>query len=244
VSLVELHHVTKRYATAHGPIAVLDGLDLTVERGEVLGLIGPNGGGKSTTLLLMAGLIRPDAGDVRVDGAPAHRVALDRSGTVGLITAVPGLYPLLSGWENLFFFGSLYGLPPEETRRRVHDLARDLGILDRLSARTATFSSGMQQKVSLLRALLMDPALLLLDEPTSNLDPFAARTILEAARAHADRGRAVVWVTHDLTAAEAVCDRAVLVRQRVLHTERFDGPRALATEGRLAAAWRAAGVAP
>lgn len=232
--VVEVRGVHK----AFGGRAVLDGIELDVLPGEVLGLIGPNGGGKSTLLLAIAGLIRPDAGSVTLGGVAAHRAALEKSGTVGLITAVPGLYPLLSGWENLEFFGALYGLGAAETRRRVGGLADELGIRAHLDVRAAACSSGMQQKVSLLRALLMDPAVLLLDEPTSNLDPLAAHTIYRTARALADRGRAVVWVTHDLVAAEQICDRAALVRGKVHATVPFSAPHAEPPTGRLLDLWR------
>ncbi|HMV65618.1 MAG TPA: ABC transporter ATP-binding protein [Myxococcota bacterium] len=235
-AVVEVRGVHKGF----GGRAVLDGVDLDVLPGEVLGLIGPNGGGKSTLLLAIAGLIRPDRGVVTLGGVPAHRVAIERSGTVGLITAVPGLYPLLSGWENLEFFGALYGLGAAATRARVGDLAEELGVRSLLDVRAAACSSGMQQKVSLLRALLMDPSVLLLDEPTSNLDPLAAHTIYRAARAIADRGRSVVWVTHDLAAAEQICDRVALVRGHVHATLRFDGPRAEPAPGRLIDVWRGA----
>jgi ABC-2 type transport system ATP-binding protein len=237
---LSLRDVCKRYGTR----AVLDGASLDVSPGEVVGLIGPNGGGKSTLLLVMAGLVRPDSGTASLDGTPAHRVALDHSGSVGLITATPGLYPLLTGWENLLVFGALYGLDAAETRRRVAPLAERLAIGELLDQRVAAGSSGMQQKISLLRALLMDPAALLLDEPTSNLDPFAASAIHETARAHADRGRAVVWVTHDLPAAEAVCDRVALVRQRIHHVEAFTGPRTAPAAGLLMQRWRTALGAP
>ncbi len=217
---------------------VLEGVDLRVQRGEVLGLLGPNGGGKSTLLLAMAGLIRPDSGQVLVDGTPAHQLARKAAGTIGLITATPGLYPLLSGRENLHFFGALYGLTPEQTDERTEELVSRLRLADQLQHRAATYSSGMQQKVSLARALLMDPPALLLDEPTSNLDPLSAGIIFETARAHADRGSAVVWVTHDLHAAEQICDRVAFVDRRVHHITTFDAPRVVPDGGPLLATWR------
>ena len=217
---------------------ILDRMDLDVFPGEVVGLVGPNGGGKSSTLSLIAGLVRADRGTVEVHGAPAHTLALGKSGTVGLITAIPGLYPQLTGWENLEFFGSLYGLETEETRRRVTPLAEELGVATRLEQRAAACSSGQQQKISALRSLLMDPAVLLLDEPTANLDPFSARVLVAAARAHADRGRAVVWVTHDLPTAEQICDRVAIILGRVRQTVSFAGPRGLAPESTLTRAWR------
>jgi ABC-2 type transport system ATP-binding protein len=216
---------------------VLDGCSLDVCPGEVVGLIGPNGGGKSTLLLTLAGLVKPDRGTVEVQGTPAHRLALDAAGTVGLITATPGLYPLLSGWENLDFFGNLYGLKPSEVRERVDELVSALRLADQLQYRAATYSSGMQQKVSLARALLMQPKVLLLDEPTSNLDPLSAHVIHGTARQHADRGNCVVWVTHDLAAAEQICDRVAFVDKHVHHVSVFDSPRQVPPGGKLMQTW-------
>ncbi|MCB9681010.1 MAG: ABC transporter ATP-binding protein [Alphaproteobacteria bacterium] len=222
----------------YGRTAVLDGIDLDVRAGEVLGLMGPNGGGKSTLLLTLAGLIRPTAGSVRVQGTPAHRLALDATGKVGLITTTPGLYPLLTGRENLAFFGALYGLSAAEVEARTAGFVDRLGLRPHLDKPASTGSSGMQQKLSIARALLMDPPLLLLDEPTANLDPVSADVIYQTARAHADAGKAVVWVTHDLHAAEAICDRVALVRQRVLHVASFTDVRQPPAAGPLLAAWR------
>lgn len=234
MALVEARGVRKTFARRE----VLDGVDLDVEAGQVLGLIGPNGGGKSTLLLTIAGLLKPDAGSVRIGGVPTHRAALDRVGSIGLITATPGLYPMLTGRENLAFFGSLYGVSAADVDARTAKLADELGIAQHLDVRTAACSSGQQQKISLLRALLMDPPVLLLDEPTSNLDPIAAHTIYQTARALADAGRAVVWVTHDLPAAEQICDRVALVAGHVHFTETFTAPRAAPPTGHLLTRWR------
>jgi ABC-2 type transport system ATP-binding protein len=202
---------------AFGAKTVLSGLDLQVEPGEVLGVLGPNGGGKSTLLTLLAGLVRPTAGQVWVGDLPADQVARRHTGLVGLITAEPGLYPALTGWENLEFFGQLCGLSIPEVRERGAALLAKLELgTDDLARRAGEYSSGMRQKVSLTRALLLRPRLLLLDEPTANLDPLASAALHEAVRDAADRGLGVVLVTHDLASAQHVCDRLVFVRQRVL----------------------------
>ena len=163
--VIEARSASRRF----GKTLVLQDVDLRVEKGEIIGLIGPNGAGKSTLLLLMAGLVKPSGGAVLVEGMDAHRVALQRNGAVGLITAHAGLYPLLTGRENLQFFGRLFGLQPKETDARVEPLLNELGLDVELDTRAGAYSSGMQQKVSLARALLMDPTVLLLDEPTINL---------------------------------------------------------------------------
>ena len=216
-----------------GDAAVLHDATLSVPAGAVTGLIGPNGGGKSTLLLLLAGLVTPTSGTVEVDGLPATRVALERRGTVGLITAEAGLYPLLTGRENLWFFGGLYGLSSAEVDARAAPFLAQLELAPHVDRPVGTWSSGMRQKLSLARALLMKPKLLLLDEPTANLDPLAAHAIHAAVRAEADRGTGVVLATHDLVAAEAICDQVAVIDGTVVRVERFDGARALPAPGRL-----------
>lgn len=218
---------------SYGAATPLHDVTCTVRAGEVVGLVGPNGGGKSTLLLLVAGLVSPTAGTVTVTGLPASELATRATGRVGLITAEPGLYPLLTGWENLEFFGALYGLPPAEVRSRAAPLLEGLGVTAALDGRSGAYSSGMRQKVSLARALLLRPALLLLDEPTSNLDPVSALQIFRTVRAEADRGVGVMIATHDLFAAEHVCDRVLFVAGTVRREERLDGPRGAPPAGRL-----------
>jgi ABC-2 type transport system ATP-binding protein len=225
--------VARGLGRSYGARPVLADVDLDVEAGQVVGLVGPNGGGKTTLLLLLAGLVRPTAGTVSVGGLPAEEVALRATGSIGLITAEAGLYPALTGRENLRFFAGLHGRGAEVDRRAeqiVADLGVDPALLD---VRSATYSSGVRQKVSLVRALLFDPALLLLDEPTSHLDPLSARAVYGAVRARAEAGAAVVLATHDLVAAEHLCDLVLAVSGRIVERRALEGPRGLPPEGRL-----------
>jgi ABC-2 type transport system ATP-binding protein len=222
---------------AFGSRTVLSDVTLAVRAGEVLGVVGPNGGGKSTLLLLLAGLLTPTSGKVTVAGHPAHRLALDAAGLVGLVTARPGLYPLLTGRENLRHFGGLFGLPPSDVDAKATPLAQALAIESSLDARVGTWSTGMQQKLSLVRALLLSPKLLLLDEPTANLDPPVSRTLHAEVRRRADEGLACVLVTHDLEAAELFCDRVLLVDGRIERELAFDTRKAPPV-GPILAAWR------
>jgi ABC-type multidrug transport system ATPase subunit len=229
--VVSIQGVEQRFG--HQP-PVLQDVSLELHEGEVLGLLGPNGGGKSTLLMLMAGLIAPTEGTVTVEGTPATDLALTNSGKVGLITAEPGLYPLLTGWENLHYFGGLFGLNRAEVERRAHPLLEELELDQAsLALRSGGYSSGMRQKVSLARALLLEPRLLLLDEPTSNLDPLSTQTLHAAVRRHADRGVAVGLVTHDLFAASHICNRVALIGGRVLAEKTLEGARSIPDPGPL-----------
>ena len=205
-----------------GAHEVLRDVNIEVRAGEVLALIGPNGGGKSTLLLLMAGLITPTSGSLTVDGRTASEVALEVFGTVGLITARPGFYPLLTGAENLDFFGGLFGLSKQDVRARTEPIADELGLTGQLDKQVEGYSSGMQQKLALVRALLMNPKVLLLDEPTANLDPVSADTLCSTMRRRADEGLAVCIVTHDLHAVEQVCDRVAVVSGTVRHEQAIE----------------------
>jgi len=231
--------VMENAGRSYGERVVLSGIDLTVAKGEMLGVVGPNGGGKSTLLYLMAGLVRPTTGSVRVCDIAAHTLALTSAGLIGLVTARPGLYPLLTGRENLRHFAGLFGLSPEETDAKTAPLARALELTDGLDARVACLSTGMRQKLSLIRALLLSPKLLLFDEPTANLDPLASRTLFAEVRSRVDGGLASVLVTHDLSGAEAVCDRAIILDNHIRDELRFTDQRA-PLEGPLLRAWQKA----
>lgn len=219
---------------------VVDGVELTLVEGEVVGLIGPNGGGKSTLLLLLAGLLVPTSGRVEVQGVAATRVAREAQGRVGLLTAEPGLYPLLTGRENLRYFGGLYGVSAAEVDRRTAPLLAELGLGEAVDRPVHTASSGMRQKLSLARALLMEPVVLLLDEPTANLDPVSARTVWQVVRDRANQGLAVVVCTHDLVAAECLCERVLLMAGHIIEETRFEGPRGLPPVGQLFAPYQRA----
>lgn len=231
--IVRIQQATRRF----GDREVLRAIDLTVRAGEVVGVVGPNGGGKSTLLMLMAGLLKPTSGTVTVCETPADRLALEASGKVGLVMARPGLYPLLTGWENLDYFAGLFGLSRAEARTRAEPLLVRFNLTAAMATRLSTWSTGMQQKLSVVRALLLSPTLLLFDEPAANLDPIAANELYGELRARADDGLACVVVTHDLAAAESICDRVLLVDGEIL-TEITTSARPHEPGGKLFEAWK------
>jgi ABC-2 type transport system ATP-binding protein len=229
----------KGAARSFGQRVVLSRLNLTILGGEMVGVVGPNGGGKSTLLLLMSGLLRPTVGTVTVCGVEAHALSRTAAGQVGLVTARPGLYPLLTGRENLRHFGGLFGLSAREVDEKAEPLARALLLTSGFDERAGRLSTGMQQKLSLIRALLLSPKLLLFDEPTANLDPLASRVLYAEVRKRADEGLACVLVTHDLPSAEAVCDRVLIIEGEVKRELKFADRRAPLT-GPVLKAWQEA----
>lgn len=233
--IVEMENAGRRFDNR----SVLSKLNLKINRGEMVGIIGPNGGGKSTLLLLMSGLLRPTVGKVLVCGVEAYQLSLTAAGSVGLVTARPGLYPLLTGRENLWHFGGLFGLSPSDVDEKAGPLLETLALAKGVDFRVEKMSTGMQQKISLVRALLLSPKLLLFDEPTANLDPLVSSALYSEIRKRADAGLACVLVTHDLAAAEAICDRVLIVDGEVKVERKLEG-RKTPLVGPLLAAWQKA----
>jgi ABC-2 type transport system ATP-binding protein len=190
-------------------IVAVDGVTLTVERGELFGLLGPNGAGKTTLVKMLATLLRPTSGTARVAG---HDVVAEEEAVRGALGVVLGgeraLYWRLTARENLWFFSQLYDMPGDEARDRIEELVELVGLDGRADERVENFSKGMKQRLHLARGLLHDPDILLLDEPTIGLDPHAAREIRSVIEERVtSRGRAVVLTTHDMHEADDLSDR-------------------------------------
>ena len=200
------------------------GIDLEVRRGEVLGLLGPNGAGKTTTVRLLTALIRPTEGSAAVDGFDVVSQPDDVRARVGILTETPGLYDKLSAVTNLDFFGRLYGLAAEQRAEGIERYLRLFGLWERRDEVTGTFSKGMKQKLAIARALLHDPSVVFLDEPTAALDPEAAFIVREAIETLRRAGRTIVLATHNLDEADRLCDRIAFVRAGFV---RVDTPAAL-----------------
>jgi ABC-2 type transport system ATP-binding protein len=200
------------------------GIDLEVRRGEVLGLLGPNGAGKTTTVRLLTALIRPTEGSAAVDGFDVVTQPDDVRARVGILTETPGLYDKLSADTNLDFFGRLYGLDAAQRAEGIERYLRLFGLWERRNEVTGTFSKGMKQKLAIARALLHDPSVVFLDEPTAALDPEAAFIVREAIETLRRAGRTIVLATHNLDEADRLCDRIAFVRAGFV---RVDSPAAL-----------------
>lgn len=206
--VLRLDGVTRRF----GDVVALDDLTLHVPAGQVVGLLGHNGAGKTTTVRLLAGLLAPDAGVVRVDTLdPVVDGAAVRQ-RLGVLPARPIVDDRLTGAQNLSFAAAVFGLDPEVARERAGELLAGFGLADRADERVGGYSTGLRQRLSLARVLLTDPQVLLLDEPTAALDPVAARQVLRTLSTLAARAdRTVVVCTHDLAEAEALCDRVMVL---------------------------------
>jgi len=196
----------------------LDGVSFKVDSGEVVGLLGPNGSGKTTSVRLLNGLLKPDQGSIRV----MNLNPIDHGDQVrkqsGVLTEIAALYERLTGWQNLSFFGGLHGLSEDQIRKRGAELLSFFDLADRADERVETYSKGMRQRLALVRVLLHEPPLLYLDEPTSGLDPEASKKVIDLMLEFRQRDHhSMLICTHNLTVAEKLCDRLLIMRKgRVL----------------------------
>src|SRR5712692_4342440 len=232
-TVIRTEKLTKRF----GDLTAVDGIDLDVHEGEVFGFLGPNGAGKTTTLRLLCALIAPTSGTAEVAG---YRLGVDDAkirASVGILTEQPGLYERQSAWENLVFYATLYGLSAADATAQTERYLRLMGLWERRAEPVATFSRGMKQKMAIARAALHEPRVLFLDEPTTGLDPDAAKTVREFIVQLRGQGRTVFLCTHNLDEADRLCDRIAFFRHSVIRIDTPDHLRAelygRATEFRL-----------
>ena len=201
--------ILDRVRKSYGTTTAVDGLSLTVSRGEVLGLLGPNGAGKSTTVNLSVGLLAPDAGRVSIEGGDPRDPAVRKR--LGVATQALALYDVLTGEENLRFFGEVYGLSGGTLSERVRWGLDFVGLTDRKDDRVGAYSGGMKRRLNLASALVHDPELILLDEPTVGVDPQSRNQIFDNILALKQLGRTLIYTTHYMEEAERLCDRVAII---------------------------------
>ena len=201
---IETESLTKRY----GNRVAVDGLSLQVARGEVFGLLGPNGAGKTTTIAMLLGLVRPTAGRAMVLGHDIQREPAAVLGRVGAMIEAPAFYPYLSGSDNLLALALAGGLP----RARIAAALEAVELTDRAGDKVRTYSQGMRQRLAIAAALLPDPELIILDEPTNGLDPAGTAEIRALIRSLAAGGRTVVLCSHMLHEVEQLCGRVAILK--------------------------------
>ncbi len=211
-AIIEANNVTRRF----GAIMAVDNMTLSIPKGMIFGLLGPSGSGKTTLIRIAAGALKPDSGSLRV----LDRAMPDRSisSRIGYMTQAAALYPDLTLRENLAFFGAIYDVQDNQLGDRIEEIAREVELENRLDSQLVTFSGGMLQRASLACALLHEPELLILDEPTVGLDPVLRRTFWARFRALADNGRTLLVTSHIMDEAER-CDQLAFLREgRLLAT--------------------------
>jgi ABC-2 type transport system ATP-binding protein len=211
--VIETRNLSKVYRDFWGRSkkVALKPLDLEIRRGEIFGLLGPNGSGKTTTLKLLLGLIFPTSGEARVFGQPATDVA--KNERIGYLPEESYLYKFLDAEETLDFYGRLFGMPPEERARRAAALIEMVGLTRDRKRQLREYSKGMTRRIGVAQALINDPELVLLDEPTSGLDPIGTREMKDLIIDLKQRGKTVIMCSHLLADVEDVCDRIAVLHQ-------------------------------
>ena len=226
--MIEIQNLSRKF----GNFTAVDGLTLTIAEGEVFGLLGPNGAGKTTTIRMLAGLIGKTSGDAWVAGCRVgdQDTARKLRGLVGLMPEEAGLYPDLSAVRTLDFYGRLYHVNAGERAERIERLLTMLELWDRRNDRVRTFSKGMKQRLTIARALINDPPVLFLDEPTANLDPEGAKVVRDFLLQLRSEKRTILLNTHQLAEAERVCDRVGIMHTKLIAVGTPDALRGTASE--------------
>lgn len=214
--MIEVHDLAKRFVQGRGrqarTVQAVDRVSWTAEDGRITGVLGPNGAGKTTTLRMVAALIEPDGGRIRVDGIDVAERPREALARLGVLSDARGLYPRLTARENIVYYGRLHGMAADAAAERADVLADMLEMRALLDRRTDGFSQGERMKTALARALVHDPANIILDEPTNGLDVLATRALREALRRlRDDHGKCIVFSTHIMQEVAYLCDRVVLV---------------------------------
>jgi len=205
--MIQLENIFKRY----NDTTVVDNLNLQIETGEIVGIIGHNGAGKSTTMKMIAGLLEPTSGSIHVMGRDIHKEGVKIKQHIGYLPEESPLYEAMTAQQYLLFFSELYGMPRQKALKRIDQLLDSLDLPDK-NKLTGEFSKGMKRKTAIARALLHDPDLLILDEPNSGLDPLTSFFILNYLKTLRKEGKTIILSAHNLFHVEAICDRVGVIK--------------------------------
>ncbi len=205
--ILEVKGLTKSY-NGHPAVA---GIDLEMKDGEVFGLLGPNGAGKSTTISMVSGLVKPNAGSIRIGGIDIFQDPLASRRLIGVVPQDIALYPTLTARENLAFWGHMYGQSGADLRKRVDEVLELVGLADRANQRIDKYSGGMKRRINIGAGLMHRPKLLLMDEPTVGIDPQSRNHILDTVKELNRQGTSVLYTSHYMEEVEALCDRIAIM---------------------------------
>jgi len=208
-AVIEIEGLSKSY----GAFAAVRGLSLSIARGEVFGFLGPNGAGKTTAIRMLMGILVPSGGTARIQGLDCQQQSAEVKRVVGYLPDAPAFYDFLRGREILQFVAEMHGQPRPAAAARAASLLAELGLADAAEEYASNYSTGMKKKLGLACALIHDPVVLILDEPTNGLDPRAAREVQERLRLAAAQGKTVFLSTHLLNMAERLCSRVGIIHK-------------------------------
>jgi ABC-2 type transport system ATP-binding protein len=207
--MISFKNVSK---TFDGGVKAVDDVSFEVNEGEIVGFIGPNGSGKTTSMKMLTGILNPDSGTIEVGGYNVAVEGLKAKQRIGYISDNPDQFLRLTGREYIDFIADIYGVSLEDRVERTESLSERFGMTDALDRQITSYSHGMRQKIMVIGALIHEPDEWILDEPMTGLDPESAYELKQMMREHADKGHAVLFSTHVLEVAEKLCDRVVIIR--------------------------------
>lgn len=205
--MLVIDHITKSF----GKKEIIKNVSFEVKKGETFGLLGPNGAGKSTTISMICGLISYDSGDIKVGGKSVKEYLLEAKKKIGIVPQDIALYPTLSAKENLVFWGKMYGLNGKVAKERAEEVLAYVGLQDRGKDKIETFSGGMKRRINIGAALMHEPELLIMDEPTVGIDPQSRNHILETVKKLNEKGMTVIYTSHYMEEVEYLCERIAIV---------------------------------
>jgi sodium transport system ATP-binding protein len=216
--MIHVHELTKHYSDLRrGRFVAVGGVSFRAKAGQIFGLLGPNGAGKTTTLRILSTILKPTGGTASIDGYDVLTQAAQVRRQIGFMSANTAVYDRMTGWEMVEYFGRLHGIPKDELRPRMETLFEQLKMNDTRDVLGGKMSTGMKQKVSVARAVIHDPPVLIFDEATAGLDVLVARALLQTVAELRDRGKCIIFSTHIMREAEKLCDQiAILYRGRIL----------------------------
>ena len=206
--MIKIEQITKTY---NGTVRAVDNLSLTVNDGEIVGFIGPNGAGKTTTLKMMTGILKPDNGTVLINEFDMQKEPLKAKQVIGYIADSPDMFLRLKGIEFMNLISDIYKVPAALRKERIKTFATRFDLAEVLDRPMQSYSHGMRQKIMVAAALVHDPAVWILDEPLTGLDPKSAYNLKNMMREHADAGNSVLFSTHVLEVAEKLCDKVIII---------------------------------
>ncbi|MGN6135899.1 MAG: ABC transporter ATP-binding protein [Aureliella sp.] len=216
--MIEVVDLTKAYPDSiSGPFKALDQVSFSASEGEIFGLLGPNGAGKTTALRILSTVLRPTSGRVRINGFDVTTHPDEVRHSIGFVSSNTAIYDRMTAWEMVEYFGRLYGIAEDRLQERMHRVFDELSMMDYRDIAGGRMSTGMRQKVSIARAIIHDPPVLIFDEASLGLDVIVARALLGIIDRLRDQGKCIIFSTHVMREVERLCDRvAILYRGRIL----------------------------
>tara|TARA_R110001632_G_scaffold36869_5_gene93142 strand:- start:12929 stop:13849 length:921 start_codon:yes stop_codon:yes gene_type:complete len=205
--MIQVQNLSKSFQN----IQAVNDISFTIKKGEIFGLLGPNGAGKSTTLNMMSTILKSDAGSIHINGVHVNRNSKECKHLIGVVPQEISLYEELSAYQNLLFWGNLYGIPSKELKGRIDTTLELIGLLDRKNDVVKTYSGGMKRRINIAAALLHNPKVLFMDEPTVGIDPQSRNHIFEVIETLNKQGMTIIYTTHYMEEVERLCDRIAII---------------------------------